>query len=406
MSLGTVRGGAWLVAIALLGLASTPVQASDETNRELVRFAVSIHLERGDLAAAAQALREHLKGDLEDPQAWRLYALVLSRQGKLPESKAALARALALAPEQEKASVASLLAPAAPGSGSKEQRAVSWFSMGLSGGYDTNVLLLTDATQAGATDAGQASPALAPSIRAGKTWKAGEDTWKLEGSSTFTWYSSAAAQTFDSLYSAASIGAEGPVHGRWKSAWSVDADLSFLNSNGFQFFNWGVLAYLRPVWVHDSVSETRLKAGAGYRKFLFEAGDDPDNDRSGPSASVGVQYRRKLGAWVLGAGLGWDKQFTRGDNYKSDALGAPVSLDWAFSRSWSLQLRGEPSATFYPKSKLGRSDRALDVGLDLGWKSGPHWSYSLAYSGHRNTSTYEDARYTKFQGMLGVTHAF
>lgn len=394
----------WDVALFVGFLTSFEAQvawANDETNRELVRFSTALDIERGDLPSAERSLSQHLALDSDDPQAWRLYALVLSRQGRAPAAQRALERAVALSPEAERLEVSRLLESGAEGASvaqtSQPSRHGAW--MALQSGYDTNVLLLNDSTLTDSQgDAGQASPSVASSLKISRVWGAEERPWKWDTFSAYTWYSEAATQTFNALFTQSGIS---------RGNWALDGDLTFLSLDGFGYFTWAGTAAYRPEWTWKGAgARTKWNSGTGYRKYAFESGSDVSNDRSGIFIFSEVQQRFQWGGLGLGLTPRYDHQFARGSRFRTDRAGITMAVSKLLSPRWETRLSVEPAAVFYPESDQGRSDRVLTASWALGWKAGPSWNLGMSYLGLRNVSTLASAQYTKHQAGFAVTYAW
>jgi hypothetical protein len=393
------RGALPLAVLALSFSEAEWAKAGDETNRELVRFSTAVDLERGDLTSAELGLREHLTNDSDDPQAWRLFALVLSRQGRAPAAEKALARATALAPEADRLEVSKLLdassdaATSARAGLASRHRAI----FGFQSGYDTNVLLLNDSTLSdGGSDSGQVSPSLSPSLRFSRVYGSESRPLKWDTSSSYTWYSESSAKTFNTLAAQTSLA---------RGNWALDGDITFLNLEGFGYFTWAGTAAYKPEKVWKSFGKTRWNSGTGYRKYSFDEGDDVSSDRSGIFVYTEFQQRFQWGGFGLQLTPRYDHQFARGDRYKIDRVGFGLALSQALSPKWETRLSAEPAALFYPKSDQGRSDRLLTSSFTLGWRPGENWTWGASYTGLRNVSTLSSAQYTKHQAGLVVMRA-
>ena len=384
--------------------------ADTATNREVARFAAGVQVERGDYDQAASVLEAHVAEDPQDGAAWRMLALIQERRGRIAESRAALNRALAMAGAAERQSLETLLTPTSTSSTASDPRSPDprpWRLVAtLDAGYDSNVILLNDATRSGSTDSGESSPYSSPSLRGGWNWNDRERESKLEASTAFTSYTKATARTFNSLYSTATFETRERNRGRWSQGFGVDLDTSFLNSNGFGFFNWGAFPTWTPQWKHPGGSLTTFRWAAGYRKFHTETGDALSSDRSGPALAGKIeQSMTGAGGILVRLGGSYEHQSTRGEDYKSDTFAGWLDVSRPIARNWSVSGRLGPGATFYPNSSQGRSDRSLDADAALSWKTTPALAINLSWVLRRNTSTQLDARYSKQQTGLGLSYA-
>jgi tetratricopeptide (TPR) repeat protein len=431
-------------ALVLLALAiSGPARAADETNREIARTYANFHLSQRDLVSAVSGLREHIRSDPDDAGAWNLLGIVYlqasqpryaadafqgavsragpevrgiylynfadarARSGDLGAARTGLAQA-AQDPRVATAAEAALvrLGSGAPLPPLKLTRPGHWRgSVSLSSGYDTNVLLSSDTAVAEAT--GAASPSATTSVQAAHYKDHSERALLANGLASFTYHSDESARLYNSGYVAAGAEWAEGEDSRDRIGWAIgnELDVTFLNFNGFRFYNWNEGITPKLVIRHSPLHETELELPVRYQRFTVEDGSDLADDRTGFGVRPLVTYRRSVGPNLMTAGFQFEKHLARGTNYRANAFSVPLS--WSqrqlFFGLWGL-FELDLSHTRYYAADDDRTDRFAKAAVTLGRPLGGRWSGNLTYAFRRNLSSIGTYRYSKHLIALSVSH--
>ena len=438
-----------LIASCLSGLNGTPIAfAGTSTNREIAQVRARWHLSQQERTEAIAVLREHLLEDAQDDAALLLLGLILMEDGKFREAgdffrKAALItqgerRVISLynladsyfRNSQPKEAVEALKL-AASGQTADLDAALKEHLLAIAGrvesgealppyrrplasrfgmtasvatGYDTNVLLASDASLAASEDTGTSSFQLAPAVQAAwfKPLKGGDRAFTFGGYGAFSWNATSEAQAFNSL--ALSQTSEWAPAIATSSGFSVgnQIDLVLLNSDGLGFFD--AVETLKPRYQfrHSSSNSTDLDIGIRYQ--VFAAPSDPDYDRTGPGVRPRIVHRRRIGPVLASVGLAYDQQLAAGSEYRASSIQVPVSV--TVPRLWKslgLVVSAEVASTDYSDSAAGRSDLLVqaNAGFRLPWLARSLIGLDLGF--RSNSSTVDAATYSKQQVQLSFS---
>jgi len=421
------------------------LRAGTTTNREIAQVRARWHLTQNERTEAIAVLKEHLIEDSEDDAALLLMGLVLLEEGRFREAgdyfrKASsvtqgerrvislynLADAYFRAGQIREAGDALRLAAAGK---SKEidqplrdhllevaarldggdalppyRRPVpSRFGMtALVGtGFDSNVLLASDASLAATSDTGTSSFQVVPGVQ--MAWQRplglSERALLIGASGAFAWNASEGAQAFNSLVLGQSVDWTRVLEGGSGFSLGNQMDLVLLNTDGLGFFN--LVETLRPRYQmrHSARATTELEAGVRYQVFARPA--DSDFDRTGPGVRPRLVHRHIIGPTVLAVGAAYDLQFATGREFKASSLQVPLSL--TVPRLWrnlGLVVSGEFASTDYGESTSGRADMLLQgaLGFRLPWFKRGLLGLDVSY--RKNASSLDSASYSKQQVVL------
>ena len=422
-----------------------PARAADETNREIARTFANFHLQQKNLRPGWAVLRQHLESDPADVGAWNLlgliyleadqpsyamkafhnaiergstsdpergiylynYADAANRAGRETQARDLLAQSAVheLSGAGAKLAMAELKSGAALPVLSLEAK--SWSgSATVFSGYDSNVLLFSDSVVSGGTATGTASPAVSTILQARHSRAFASQPLEAAISTGFTYYQASESRKFNNLLSAIALdwGADNDELAVFDGSVGTQLDLSFMNTNGFQFFNWSEALQWRGKLRHSLRAETEFAIPFTYYKFRVEEGDDPEDDRSGLGLAPSLTHSRQFGSSRISGGLRVETLFSRGDNYRSYSLAIPVSVSRPVGAEWRLRALAEPQAASYSRSATGRRDRGIKFGLALARSFGSSFSATMDYSFRRNLSNVELATYAKHSLMLMVNY--
>jgi len=453
----------WIPALMILSQVSVALTAfaGTDTNREIAQVRARWHFSQGEFSQGIQVLKEHLAEDAEDISALQLVGLVLMQDGKFRDAASFFKRATLLGSVESRLiafynladayaragavteSVATLkfaVQGGIPGGELTDERrdqflsvsqsvqagvplppygtpvASSWvLSAAVSGGYDSNVILASEATVAAAEATNAASVLYSPSLQ--WAWRKpignqGKSLF-LGAVANYTGYTQVDAMPYSSLGlsqitdwrvtargSGSNIGGSTGAH--WFLSVGNQVDVVLLNTTGLGFFS--AIETLRPRLTrsHSAQSSTELELGLRWQSFVQPS--SPSLDRSGPGLRPRLVHRTRLGPTLFAVGAGADVQFASGAEYRSVGVSLPVSL--VVPRLWrqlGLVSAWEPTLTQYSQSSTGRVDRLIQgsVGLRL-----PLWSRSLVgldLGLRSNQSNLADATFSKFSASLSFT---
>lgn len=440
----------WLALVAAMAV---PVQsvAGTTTNREIAQIRARWHLTQKERSEAIAVLREHLLEDADDDAALLLLGLVLLEDGKFREAGDYFRKASAITQGERRVislynladsyyragqirEAGDALRLAAAGK-SKDidqplrdhllnvaarldggdtlppyRRPVpSRFGMTatVGTGFDTNVLLASDASLAATADTGTSSFQVTPGVQLGWQRPLGlsERALAIGASGAFSWNASEGAQSFNSLVLGQTLDWARVAPSGSGFSMGNQLDLVLLNTDGLAFFN--LVETMRPRYQirHSGRASTDIDLGLRYQ--LFAAPADADLDRTGPGVRPRLVHRHIIGSAVLTVGAAYDLQFASGREFKASSLQLPLSL--TVPRLWrdlGLVVSGEFASTSYGESTTDRADTLMQgaLGLRLPWLKRSLLGLDLLY--RKNASTLESASYSKQQVLLTISQDF
>ena len=441
-------------ATALLALLSafTSAYAGVATNQEIAQTYATHYMHQGQLEDAIDVLRQQITADPKDTSSEQLLGLIaLERQiwslaqrsfesviRKTHGTDQQIARyylAQSIVPQGKVDQAIQILAALRSDpfigdsaheaydrlkSGSREFPLLSvtpessWQAgIDLLAGYDSNVLLVADANLAAQTDTHTASPYTTIAGRwmriqprnANRSWMYG-----LNGS--FTGYTVAEAKdfntlsgaiSFDSVPGQATLLARAVTH-----SYGMEFSGSYLNTSGYQFFNWTDSLRYRGLWRMSSTQQLDWELAIRYQKYSTASVSDTTlNDRSGPGLRPRLNYQARLGKGVFSTGLQYEQNFAIGTNYASRTWGVPVgyALPALFWKT-TLSVNADFNSIAYAQSTTNRADNNYGGGVSLGRLIGKSFMLSSFYSYRRNSSNVDSAQYKKHSIALGASYVF
>jgi len=300
---------------------SQPNQALS-TNRELVKTLTVYYLNNQKFNEAEKYLGAHLKSDPEDPDAWRLYGLVLSRLEEWDHAKEAYTKAADLSEGDEKGVNLYLRADVEARSGNPEKskttlnelstipgfseqaelakssingknglpsltllnksaaektegRSPFKFTAIMASGYDSNVLLLPDFP----SGVSPGSAFISPTFQAQYVDKLFNGTLTGLGSIGYTDNLSSDSAPFNNLPIA--LGFEWGFPG--DSGWSLTNQNSvvYMNTDGLNLFSEGTSLGIKKTFIHNSTRTLEAVLPVGYTSYPNAQAPDPTFIRDG-----------------------------------------------------------------------------------------------------------------------------
>jgi tetratricopeptide (TPR) repeat protein len=442
ISQGKVGAGLSFLALAL-AVVHFPVpraHAADESNREIARAYANFHLEQKDYPSAVRVLRDHIQGDPEDHGAWNVLGLayLLANQPKYAadsfagaarrtkgEQQAiylynhadALARAGDVAGARKSLESATLddrVAPSARAAieGLAAGQPLPPLRLGGEGawrllasvgsGYDTNVLLVSDSNLATAETTGTNTGFVTPALQLQYSKPGESRDFTFAGAASFTHQLKEEARTYNGLSSSLSADwAGGDDSDHPVTGFGDSLEVSYLNTNGFLFYNWTNSLRWRAALRHGPAAETELELPLRYQRFLVEDGDDLADDRTGFGVRPAVTHRRYFAPGYLTAQLIFEKHLAKGTNYRANGFTLPLS--WTQRRLLGLWTVLEVEAGYvrYYASANDRTDKLGRASLTFTRRLARRIVATLDYTFRRSISTVDSAQYGKH--ALGLT---
>lgn len=426
----------------LAGLA----QAADETtNREVLQTFVNYYISQKQFDIAEKKLVEHLQEDPQDGERWNVLGMVYFELKKYAEADNAFAQAVRAGNDESRgvflynqanvlnrsnqperaikllkeasqysnihANALDALERLEPGKDFPEiklEKAGKWTgSIGVQGGYDTNVLLLSQGTLDTIESAGTASSTYLANSQAAYKKEYYHGTLDANGSMSYNAYTTGAAARFNALNS--SLGFKWtpePGSSALILAGSSKFNISFLNTNGMEFFSWNEALALENIYIHTENFRSQFDFIIKYQKFSTSTTTDSTNDRTGIAA--GIKYANKY-SWrvnTFSLGLEFERAFASGQNFKSYALSLPIS----FTRKifWKLSATAgiKGGLVWYPDSATSRRDSNLNPTFSLSKPLSQRLMALFNYGYIRNMSNVSSASYDKHTFLAGIDYGF
>jgi hypothetical protein len=450
----------WVFSCLFLAVAFGPQRvafAGPETNREITQLRARWHFSRGELPQGILVLKEHLAEDADDGSALQLLGLVLMENGKFRDAASSFKRATTLGSPESRLVAFYNLADAYARAGAvteavatlkfavqggvpgakvpRERRdqfldvagsvqagaslppyssslGSNWvLSAAVTGGYDSNVLLASEASVAAAEATEAASPVYSPSLQ--WSWRkplGGDGKSLFVGAfASFTGYTQVDASVYNSLgvsqildWQVMGRPAGGGAPSPWLFSVGNQLDLVLINTAGLRFFS--AIDTVRPrlTRTHSSQSSTELELGLRWQSFVLPV--DPSLDRTGPGVRPRLVHRTRVGPTLLAVGVGADLQFASGTEYRSWGVSLPLSV--VVPRLWKslgVVTSWEPTLTTFDQSASGRVDRLLQGSIGVRWSLGARSLVGVDLGLRSNQSTLEAATFSKLLANLSFT---
>lgn len=430
--------------VTCVSLVSAVAYAGNSTNREIVRTFSQYYLLKKQFSSASSALQEHLREDPGDFGAWNLLGLSFMEDKKWGEAADAFSRA-ALGSSGERQAIYHYNQGEALAKSGQKKRAQGAFQLAareervkpaaeaalralldgveipplelsepgvwdgaitLTGGYDTNVVLVSDTSAAELSASDQASILGGGAFSLNYSRKTRAQKWTVGGNVGGNYYLASAASTYTNM--SASLNSEiqrlpQDFRGAMTS-WVQRFDLTYLNSSGIQFYSWtGTLGW-KSLSKSESGSACEWSVHANYQKYRFDDGDDVADDRSGPSLIPKLRLISDgdWGLWIWAVKA--EAHFSRGQNYRSYSPGTELSLSGSWGPRTFAQVTADVVYTLYPQSSTSRKDWTLRGSAGMGWKWTSRWLVGLEYTFLKNLSTVDTGAYSKHTGMVSLTY--
>lgn len=404
----------WMSLIVGLTISTATAFAqptSLEANREWVKTAVQDQLNRGQWEEALQTLQGHLKSDEKDSVAWAQVAFIQKYLNRCEDAQASLVRAANVGPLGQK-EIYSTAADELRTKGCARGQSIAeserkWSSSAkLIVGYDTNVLLLSDAL-----NVGTASEGTFFTPTANFSYRDQKDSGRLNvrSSTAYTAYTKTDLRSMESLNQSFVVEWEpGMSDSAWDRNYSNRFDIFFVNSDGLQFFSWTDM--LRASFSRELNEKSRwgFDLMGGYQNYSAQTAPTTQDKRDGLLATPSIWYAKRLSQFVWTSALTYNQAFASGDNYKTQGATVSTGLSGLISDSVRARLNYAWTHTNYNQSTTGRKDdrSEVSVGLSRSFMQVPGANFSLDYFYTDNESNITGAGYRRSIVMGQVDYAF
>jgi tetratricopeptide (TPR) repeat protein len=276
----------------------------------------------------------------------------------------------------------------------------------LSGGFDTNVLLVEEAVASGTAVNDRGSFYYTPTVQFGLLGRVFGQAIDARVVSAYTNYVASNATAFNNLYNRMDL-----YFGTNSVRWDFFSDVVFLNSGSFAVYNYDVGLMWQNVVKKGANSVWTYEIPLRYQKFILASGTSTDNDRSGGDIQARVSYRSQWSEnemYTIGGYL--DNQYSIGKNYRLSGLTIPFSmaLEVPGFKNFGLlnTFMAELSGQLYWQSDTNRRDYSYKLGAGLVTPLFETWNLNLDFYYMKNNSNVDAATYSKGVSSFLLSHNF
>lgn len=277
----------------------------------------------------------------------------------------------------------------------------------ISGGFDTNVLLVEEDVAAGYSLSDRGSFYYTPSIQFGYLGRFLGRNLDLRLVSAYTSYVATNSTGYNNLYNRLDM-----YFGSGNVRWDLFGDVIFLNNSGsFAVYNYDVGVMWQQTRKTASNETITLEVPVKYQKFVLSAGTSTDNDRSGGDVQMKLGYRRMNSEQEYFSISGMlDNQYAIGKNYRLSGITIPftkaIELPFFSSLGFLNTFSGELGGQLYWQSELNRRDWWFKAGTGISKTLWESWYFSVDFYFFRNNSNVDAATYSKGVTSFLLSHGF
>lgn len=428
-------------------------QTKQDTNREIVRTYAQAYLEANDSLSAERAITEYITQDDQDPVLWNYLGLsqmsqkkyeqacyafqkasqvaksiqsqevsayeysladCFLRSGNINNARVTLRVIQARVDEGENSATRALVAlqenQVTPQTGLPTYQKASRSRFRLSGtfgvGYDSNVILLDDATVSLQPNIKTGSWWLNPGLQLGYTGSLFQQRLDSRMITTYTNYLESAAKNYNLFFERSDH-----MLGDYAFRYGVFQELAFLAPGSFDlFFVSGGASFQKRKLVEPTI-EWLFELPVRYRYFKADELRSTDDRLGGVQISFKGQYQRVFkdqSRWLSQAVL--SANLMQGKNYRSLGLRLPQYFETflpGFSHlnlknTFSFELEGQT----YFQSVTKRNDLIIHPGAGVYTVVGQGLRLGLDYSFQMNRSSLSTAKYKKSMVALTAMYNF
>jgi hypothetical protein len=417
--------------------------ASIETNRKITSAYANSFLQQANVNKAIKLLQAHLSEDPQDSSNWSLLgkaylqdnqaakavdayknAVKVASNEEAPAIHYSLAQAQAKNLQAEDAKKSLKLAANDPFNKSSVSNAYSELAAGksisdlkpkntgfwkastnINAAYDDNVLMFSESL-ATSKRTDTASFGLAPSFEFTHEKPYGDGVLAMSPSFYGQFYTNEKAKYYDNLnlsagldYSKNNVGLMGVKH-----SFGNTAKIAFQDSNKFDFYNFEDTVKWSGQKELSNNQQITFSQELKYLQYKSDSTALAADNRNGVALKPQVNWQgSSAGGYNYTAGLSYEHLFAQGDNYISDTLSLPLSVQTNLANDINGKLGFTYSAVQYPKATLDRKDGNFSTTASLSKKFAKSYTGSVDLGFTKNTSSIENATYSKTTIGIKVT---
>jgi len=420
----------------------------EDTNREIVQTYVKHFIEQGRFQRAERKLNHHLREDPRDSGAWNTLGLLSLRMRKLRPAEEAFKNAVANSDDELKgryhynyADVLNRRGKTAAAkvnlSKSKKYNSTSiaanqalrelkprrslptlraqsrqfglkgWtLKMGLQGGYDSNVLLLSDTTLALIAASSTESPVYKFSGSGGYQFSAMTGVARIKGGLNFTWHTQNPAGSFNILSNSLALQWDKKLSKNLKLALRNLNSVSFLNQSPFGYYNYVNTTTATTTYKYHRKASLELEALGKYQDFDTSSATTSANDRTGFGYGGRITNNFSFFKARISHGGRFQKINTKGSNFDTHTYQAPLQISHPLPERFIARISFTYTHTRYIKPSINRIDNNYNGKAAVGKKLSKNWIALFQYGYLKNTSKVASAKYKKHTGSLLLSYDF
>jgi hypothetical protein len=418
--------------------------ASIDTNRKITSAYANSFLQQASVNKAIELLQAHLSEDPQDSSNWSLlgkaylqdnqaakavdayknavkvasneeapaihYSLAQAQAKNLQAEDAKKSLKLAASDPLNKSSVSNAFSELAAGksiSELKQKNTGFWkASTNVNAAYDDNVLMFSESL-ATSKRTDTASFGLAPSLDFVHEKPYGEGVIAFSPSVNGQFYTNEKAKFYDNLilsagldYSKNNVGLLGLKH-----SFGNTAKISVQNSNNFEFYNFEDTVKWSGQKELNNNQQITFSQDLKYQQYKSDSTAAAADNRNGVALKPQVNWQgSSAGGYNYTAGLSYEHLFAQGDNYISDTISVPLSVQTNLAKDINGKLGFTYSAVQYPKAAIERKDGNFSTTASFSKKFAKTYTGSVDLGFTKNTSSIENAAYSKTTIGIKVTN--
>jgi hypothetical protein len=268
-------------------------------------------------------------------------------------------------------------------------------NLGLKTGYDDNVLLFSENTLATAQRTDTASAYLNPELNIAYSKPVSYGLFHSSLNLNSQLYQNEKAKPYQSFAGVLSAGvsAQKPAWANLTHSLTNTFKSSYLDtSNTFNHQSWDDTLQWKGIQNFSEASNLTYGFAVRYQKYPEGAGLD---NRTGVALKPEVTYSTSRGDYSGSIGANYERLAAEGDNYKSDTLGVPLSVDKKINESINANLGFTYTYTQYPDSSTNRKDGTGNLNASFNKQFNKKLSSGLGYTYTKNASSESSATYTR-----------
>lgn len=386
--------------------------AQGNTNQKIAVIYAKAYQEQNKLDQAIATLKAELAKNPQSEELNNFLAELYLEKKQFDMSIAAYGEAEKYAPaeaksfyDHKKATVLAIQAgkpvPALPEfRGPKE-----WsFNASLKMGYDDNVMQFSESSLATASQTNTASVGALPDFTARLKQQRSKGELNAMFNLNAQIYENKKVKSNESVNLTQTTGFNFKDPGFWGLNHSVSNTLSTSFVDGNNLKQQSIQNTLKWVGVQRVSEVQALNYGTDlrYQYYFDQSGED---NRSGFAVKPNLTLSDKTNYFSYTAGIAYEHLFAQGQNYQSDTLTVPLSLQKEI-QGYMTSAGLTYSYINYPRSNNSRSDGNITLNAGVQKELAKNTMGSLDYGYTHNSSTLIDAKYNRHTIDAKVSHDF